>query len=329
MPSLEAQMEAGSLRVGNRIYVIGGYQTLTLMCARMQILDLETDSWSYGPALPVGFPLSHAAIASDGRHLFVVSGQPGAACEPATNQTWALDLQDMRWLPMAPLPAARYAAVAQYIDGDLHVITGATEDRETISNDHFIMPIRAPGTAATALPPLEKQHWRQAPPIPAGGDHAAAVVIDNLIYVIGGEHGHARVTMDPAQCCGTYWVHKYLFRYDPKSEKWTRLADMAIGSSHIERQTVVIDGRILVLGGTGDKDIFVDEVQEYDPATDRWRRLRPLPAPRKGGIVWQKNGSLYFSGGQIAPDKSQPYQREVVAATMVAELSRSFWNRFF
>src|SRR5438477_99333 len=237
IPCLEAHMEAGSLRVGDRIYVIGGYQTLTRMCARMQILDIERGTWSYGPALPEGFPLTHAGLATDGRFLFFVSGQPGPACEPASNRAWAFDLEKMAWEPMGPLPAARYSPLAEYIDGNLHVISGAIEDRDTICNDHFIMPIRGPGTAATALPGLESQEWRKGPPIPAGGDHAASVVIDERIYVIGGEHGHAAMTMDPARCCGTYWVHTHLFRYDPKREEWTRLADMPFGSSHIESKT--------------------------------------------------------------------------------------------
>ena len=76
-PSLEGCVEAVSLRVGNKLHVIGGYQTLTRMCQRMQILDMEAEEWVYGPELPQGFPLSHAGIASDGRFLFVVSGQPG------------------------------------------------------------------------------------------------------------------------------------------------------------------------------------------------------------------------------------------------------------
>ncbi len=322
-------MEAGSLRVGNRIYVIGGYQTLTSMCGRMQIFDIETETWSYGPELLDEFPLSHAGLATDGRFLFFVTGQPGPACEPATNQVWALDLENMKWQAMAPFPGARYAPLAEYVDGNLHVISGAIEDRETISNDHFIMRIRAAGAAPTALPALEAQEWRKGPPIPAGGDHAASVVIDDMIYIIGGEHGHAAMTMDASKCCGTYWVHNYLFRYDPRREEWTRLADMRFGSSHIEAQTVVIDGRILVLGGTGDGDIFVDKVQEYDPALNRWRALRPLPAGRKGGVVWEANGVLYFNGGQLVPDKNNPDARDVVSDTMAAEIKRTFWSRFF
>src|SRR5687767_13632006 len=79
-PSLEQWMEAGSLRIANKLYVMGGYQTLTQMCRRMQICDIESGEWTYGPEFPAGFPLSHAGVASDGRFIFIISGQPGPAC---------------------------------------------------------------------------------------------------------------------------------------------------------------------------------------------------------------------------------------------------------
>jgi hypothetical protein len=326
--SLEAHLEAGSLRVGNKLYVLGGYQTLTLMCTKMQLLDIAAGAWRYGPPLPAGFPLSHAGLASDGRFLFVISGQEGPACEPATDLAWALDLDNMVWTRMASLPVARYAPVLEYLDGHLHLISGATEDRETISTDHFIMRIRDKSAdAPRALPSLDSQVWRTGPPIPMGGDHAASVVLDGKMYVIGGEHGHAALTMDASKCCGAYWAHPYLFRYDPHREQWQRLADLPVAASHIESQVIVLDGKILVLGGTGDGDVFSARVQEYDPARDRWREMKALPQARKGGVVWQKNGSVYFNGGQLlTPDGNN---RPVVADTMVARIRRGPWYSLF
>jgi N-acetylneuraminic acid mutarotase len=328
--SLEEHVEANSLWVGNKIYVIGGYQTLTRTCSKMQICDIETGEWRYGPELPQGFPLSHAGIASDGKFLFVVSGQPGPACEPATDKAWALDLEKRTWERRAPLPAARYAPVCEYLDGNLHLISGAIEDRETISNDHFILALRNKKAAGSLeLPSLESQVWREGPPIPQGGDHAASLVLEGEIYVIGGEHGHAPMTMDASKCCGTYWVHSYVFRYDPKENEWERLADMPFGSSHIESQVVLIDGRIIVLGGTGDRDKFVDKIQEYDPARNHWRQLDPLPMARKGGVVWQKDGFLYFNGGQTIPNNQKGNVRRVVSDTMAARIKRGSWLGHF
>jgi Kelch motif len=329
-PSLEEHLEANSLRVGNKVFVIGGYQTLTQMCPKMQICDIHTGNWSYGPELPGGFPLSHAGMASDGKFLFVVLGQPGPACEPATDRAWSLHFADMTWQPMAPLPAVRYAPLLEYVDGSLHLISGAIEDRETISKDHFILKIRDREAQDTdTLPSLEEQRWRHGPPIPEGGDHAGSVVLEGKIYVIGGEHGHAGMTMDASKCCGAYWVHNYLFRFDPMKDEWEHLADMPFGSSHIENQIVVLGNRIVVLGGTGDRDILIDRVQEYDPAQNKWRQLNRLPMPRKGGVVWEKDGRVYFNGGQTLPDRHKPWETPVVSDSMAAKLERGSWWDFF
>ena len=223
---------------------------------------------------------------------------------------------------MTPLPAARYAPLLEYVDGNLHLISGAIEDRETISNDHFILQIRDKNARVSSLPSLEAQVWDKGPPIPLGGDHAASVVLSRKIYVIGGEHGHAAMTMDASKCCGTYYAHNYLFSYEPKQEKWERLADLPFGSSHIESQTIIIYERIVVLGGTGDRDILLDKVQEYDPIRNCWRQMKRLPIPRKGGIVWERDGILYFNGGQTMPN---PRERPVLAATMAAKIKRGSW----
>src|SRR4030095_5438333 len=96
--------------------------------------------------------------------------------------------------------------------------------------------------------------------------------------------------------------------------------------SHIESQVLVLDGKILVLGGTGDGDVFSARVQEYDPARARWREMKGLPHARKGGVVWQTNGSVYFNGGQLTSDGNN---RPVVADTIAARIRRGPWYSLF
>jgi N-acetylneuraminic acid mutarotase len=134
------------------------------------------------------------------------------------------------------------------------------------------------------------------------------------------------MTMDATQCRGAYWAHPYLFRYDPRREEWQRLADMLFAVSHIESQVLVLDGKILVVGGTGDRDVFSARVQEYDPVRDRWRQMKALPQARKGGVVWQTNDRVYFNGGQLTSDGTD---RPVVADTMAAPIRRGPWYSLF
>jgi Galactose oxidase, central domain len=58
-------------------------------------------------------------------------------------------------------------------------------------------------------------------------------------------------------------------------------------------QAVEVNGKIVTVGGEN-ATTMVGEVDELDPATDRWSRLSDLPIPRHGlGLV--ADGSLVFA----------------------------------
>jgi N-acetylneuraminic acid mutarotase len=59
----------------------------------------------------------------------------------------------------------------------------------------------------------------------------------------------------------------------------------------------VIDGRILVAGGSGG-GMVGNELEAYDPATDDWSTLAPMGCARNhtaGGLI---GGKLYVAGGR-------------------------------
>jgi N-acetylneuraminic acid mutarotase len=62
---------------------------------------------------------------------------------------------------------------------------------------------------------------------------------------------------------------------------------------------VVLDGRIHVVGGrfqSPENNTGVHEV--YDPATDSWRELAPLPTPRSGTAGATLGGRVLILGGE-------------------------------
>lgn len=53
---------------------------------------------------------SHLGMASDGRYIYVVSGQHGPQCRtPPVAETFVLDTQTRNWDSFPPLPEPRYA----------------------------------------------------------------------------------------------------------------------------------------------------------------------------------------------------------------------------
>ena len=59
----------------------------------------------------------------------------------------------------------------------------------------------------------------------------------------------------------------------------------------------VIDGKLYVVGGAAKSGDLKLDTLVYDPATDRWHALPPLPTPRRDLSVVAVGKTLYAIGG--------------------------------
>jgi hypothetical protein len=83
---------------------------------------------------------------------------------------------------------------------------------------------------------------------------------------------------------------RLLYRYDPATNAWTKLAPSPHFHQHGARG--VINGKFYVAGGQKAYGGFVAALDRYDPATNTWKTLAPLPlAGSAQGAVLQ--GKLY------------------------------------
>jgi hypothetical protein len=77
-------------------------------------------------------------------------------------------------------------------------------------------------------------------------------------------------------------------RYDALSGRWSVAA--AMGTGRRGCGVCVLSGGIYVTGG-------IRELMRFDPATDTWCTLEPLPMDMKAGASFVLDGILYASGG--------------------------------
>ena len=59
---------------------------------------------------------------------------------------------------------------------------------------------------------------------------------------------------------------------------------------------MALDGEIFIIGGEGSGQAW-SSVEAYDPATDSWRSLAPMPTPRHGIQGAVCNGGIYIAAG--------------------------------
>lgn len=86
----------------------------------------------------------------------------------------------------------------------------------------------------------------------------------------------------------------------PQPGAWSERAAMP-APAQSELDVAVWDGRIYALGGFGDPTGF----KRYDPATDAWTTLPPLPSGRNHLAAFALGGGVYYTGG-ATPDGNPP-----------------------
>jgi hypothetical protein len=198
----------------------------------------------------------------------------GGAWEPIDN-AWEYDPAADSWKPLPPLPGKRGSAVAAEVGGKIYVIGGATTMEG--SEDPFFTffgPSRVLGTNDMYDPATNK--WQSREPMSVPRNHAFGGVVNGKIYVIGGRTGHGFILA----ATNTDAVEEY----DPVSNTWSAPKErMPTARSGGASGT---DGRMIYVAGgevtTKDLVAAFKCVEAYDPVTNSWITLPPMPMPRHG-----------------------------------------------
>ncbi|MGK4003222.1 kelch repeat-containing protein [Sorangium sp. So ce1036] len=144
-----------------------------------------------------------------------------------------------------------------------------------------------------------REGWRDLAPIAVGPRQEHSVVaLDGKVYVIAGLDADQRNT-------GRVEV------YDPRAGTWSEAAPLPLGLNHAN--VAAVNGKIYLLGGMiGDFPwMAIGDAFEYDPATDAWTALDPMPegTARGSAAVGTKGTKIYLAGGLRS--LSSPFQDTV------------------
>lgn len=138
---------------------------------------------------------------------------------------------------------------------------------------------------------LESRTWSRIIPLPRGLHHTTASVVDGKLYVIGG-FGSA-----------TWRPSSKNYEYDPQTHRWTVKAPMPTARGALAAG--VVKGKIHLVGGAHRKlfNLVNTPVHEvYDPKTDSWETLAPMPTARDHLTVSVINEKLHAIGGRVDVD---------------------------
>ena len=283
-PMLEPAQEIYPALHNGKIYVAGGLSDSISMAeqqmsAKVQIFDLQTQDWSWGPNLPE--PRHHAYLVSVQQQLFLFGGfvKTVDGRWRASADILRLDEQQQQWINVAVLPKPLTETTIGVINDKVHFAAGRSPSGEANAqwrdqhdvNWHWIFD---PKTLKTM----------EAPPLPIAFNSATAVVLDAQWYVIGGR-----------QVGGANLAH--VMRFDAVKQQWQTMADLPQAQGGLA--AAVLFGEIWVFGGeyfTDNGGVYA-EVWVYQPLQNQWRQQGTMPVPRHGLGAITFNDAIYVLGG--------------------------------
>lgn len=150
--------------------------------------------------------------------------------------------------------------------------------------------------------------WTSRSPMPTTRNHASSGMVDGKIYVIGGRQADGRITTSS----NTDIVEEY----DPVADHWgpvkERMPLARSGSGYATR-----NGKIYIGGGEWITREFLAafrELEAYDPATNTWEVLPPLPGAVHGNAMACIGNQLHTVSGKMRAG-GPPDARDSATAT--------------
>ena len=279
------RFEVGVVALNGKIYVLGGESNGNPATVLNTEYDPATNRWR--DLAPIPHVTSHPGVAVGNGKIYVLGGFIGVPHVGAMNIAYEYDVATDQWRALPPLSSPRASIGAAFVDGKLHAIGGRGLDKVTVNTHEVYDPAAG--------------QWSTAAPLPTARDHAGVIDVDGKIHVIGGRtEGYA----------DNVKLHDV---YDPKTDAWKSAAPLPTARSG--GAIAYYRGLILYVGGecknpkTG---AGFTENEAYDPKTDKWQTLAPLPEHRNGfgsGVV---GAQAYFAGGSIgcggSPTSDQLFQ---------------------
>jgi Kelch motif/Galactose oxidase, central domain len=136
--------------------------------------------------------------------------------------------------------------------------------------------------------------WRTVSKLPIPRYGAAALALNDRVYVIGGR-------------LDDHTLPTEVDVYDPATRSWSRGPDMP--TPRYQPAAAVLNGRIYALGGSSGEEPL-NTVEMLDPVTGTWSTRMPLPTPRSSLVAIAASGRIYAIGGYFTGE--YPYMSDVV-----------------
>ncbi|HEX3357540.1 MAG TPA: kelch repeat-containing protein [Tepidisphaeraceae bacterium] len=297
--------EAESFVYNGKLYALGGYRDDFTATTQVDVYDPKANKWTRIKDMP--YKVTHAAVAPDpdGHTFWFVGGFIGdikhdskgkVIDSPATNIVYKYNAATQTWTKAQALPSARGAGGAGIVNGKLYIFGGFSTTQNKDVSESYVLDLSN-----------QSAGWKPVANLPNSRNHLGGIVVNGMIYAIGGQH----------QIQDQSAMVNEVDRYDPVTNKWTKVASLPVNLSHYNASTVLYNRYIITVGGENPHNVPKPYVFAYDTVMNKWASLTNLPDPRRAGVAGVIGNLLIQSTGFDGPQKE-------TATTYEADLSNVF-----
>lgn len=241
--------ESGLALARGQLVAVGGFH------AGIEVYDPAADRWRTASPFPA--VVDHVGAATlPGEERILIAGFYSAGLG-ARAETYAFDPRGDTLEPKAELPRAVGAGALVRLDATRLALVGGADGAS-------VSELQIYDTVTNT--------WTTGPAMPTPRDHLSAAVVGDKLYAIGGRNSGS-------------FILSTVEVFDLRTNTWSKGQELQVARSG--HATAVARGRIYVFGGEGapnppyEKGTF-PEVEEFDPQTNSWRFVAPMPTPRHG-----------------------------------------------
>ena len=242
------------------------------------------DNWVQISELPT-WRIAASAAAVNG-NIYLIGGfdrhENLGGGAPALSKVDVYDTQTNTWHKAADMPTPRMIAQAAVFSNEIYVFGGFSRKKPGEQNYKKTVQMYDPLTDT----------WVKKRDMPTLRAKFTTAVADGKIYVIGGSVVDKRL--------GKEVITGLVEVYDPLTDRWEKRADMP--TEREPSNAVVVDGKIYVLGGYilqqgALANRFTRSIEEYNPKTNKWRKLPDMPMLKGWFATVVVDNEIYTIGG--------------------------------
>jgi len=286
--------EISGAAAGGKMYVFAGLAPGWKPVGMVYEYDPVTNQWT--KKKPMALASHHVAFTEYRGKIYAFGGfvlpETGPQGWVPIDNAWEYDPVSDTWKALARMPSKRGSALAAVVNDRIYVIGGAStipgSKEPAVYPTHPHMSV---GTVEEYVPSTNT--WRERSAMPTPRNHAAIGAVNGKIYVIGGRVGAAFI--------GLASDISVVEEYDPATDQWSGpRARMPIARSALGAG--VYGGRIYVAGGEYQDPHMMATfraVEAYDPTTNSWTEMPPMPVSRHGLAVGVIGDQMHVVSGDV------------------------------